>query len=102
MRHSDFALAAAAVQVMIEGGRCRRIAISIGGAGATALRATEAEARLLGSALDERDLDEAGDLVAKSLTPLADPHASPRYRRRIAAALVKRALAEARDEAKAA
>ena len=65
-------------------------------------RAADAEARLLGSALDERDLDEAGDLVAKSLAPLADPHASPRYRRRIAAALVKRALAEARDEAKAA
>jgi CO/xanthine dehydrogenase FAD-binding subunit len=102
VRHSDFALAAAAVQVMVEGGRCRRIAISIGGADATALRATEAEARLLGCALDERDLDEAGDLAAKSVTPLADPHASPRYRRRIVAALVKRALAEARDEAKAA
>jgi CO/xanthine dehydrogenase FAD-binding subunit len=102
VRHSDFALAAAAVQVMVAGGTCRRIAITIGGVGATALRAADAEARLLGSALDERDLDEAGDLAAKSLTPLADPHASPRYRRRIAAALVKRALAEARDEAKAA
>ena len=102
IRHSDFALAAAAVQLALDGGRCRRIAISIGGADATPLRATEAEQRLLGTALDARDIDDAGALVAKALAPLADQHASPLYRRRVAAALVKRALAEARDEAKAA
>lgn len=102
VRHSDFALAAAAVQLALDGGRCCRIAISIGGADATPLRATDAERRLLGTALDARDLDDAGALVAKALAPLADQHASPLYRRRVAAALVKRALAEARDEARAA
>jgi CO/xanthine dehydrogenase FAD-binding subunit len=99
VRHSDFALAAAAVQIELDGGRCRRVVIGIGGAGATPLRLADAEARLIGTALDERDLDDAGALVAKAVDPLADHHASPLYRRRVAAALVRRALAEARDEA---
>ena len=103
VRHSDFALAAAAVQLALDpAGVCRRIAISVGGAAATPLRSADAERRLLGTTLDARDIDEAGTLVADALAPLADLHASPLYRRRVAAALVKRALAEARDEAKAA
>jgi CO/xanthine dehydrogenase FAD-binding subunit len=103
VRHSDFALAAAAVQLALDpGGICRRVAIAVGGADAIPQRAAAAEARILGTTLDERDLDEAAALVANALTPLADQHASPLYRRRVAATLVKRALAEARDEARAA
>jgi CO/xanthine dehydrogenase FAD-binding subunit len=103
VRYSDFALSAAAVQLALDkGGACGRIAISVGGADATPLRMAAAEARLLGSRLDERDLDAAGALVGGALVPLVDRHASPRYRRRVAAALVKRAVAEARDAAKTA
>ena len=103
VRHSDFALSAAAVQLALDGGGvCRRIAIGVGGADATPVRAAAAEQRLLGTRIEKRDIEDAGALVASALAPLADLHASPRYRNRIAAALVTRALAEARDAAKAA
>jgi CO/xanthine dehydrogenase FAD-binding subunit len=103
VRQSDFAQSAAAVQLALDGGgACRRIAISVGGADAAPVRAAAAEQRLLGTRLEARDIEDAGALVASALAPLADPHASPRYRGRVAAALVKRALAEARDAAKAA
>ncbi|HXQ52336.1 MAG TPA: FAD binding domain-containing protein [Stellaceae bacterium] len=103
VRHSDFALAAAAVQLALDaGGVCRRIAISIGGAAATPLRMAEAEKRLVGTRLEERDIADAGALVRDAIAPLPDPHASALYRRRVAASLAERAIAEARDEARAA
>lgn len=100
VRASDFALLAAAAQVELDaGGAVKRAAVSVGGAASMPLRMTAAEGRLLGTRLDARDIEEAAALAAQSLQPAADPHASPRYRRRVASALVARALAEARDEA---
>jgi CO/xanthine dehydrogenase FAD-binding subunit len=100
VRQSDFALSAAAAQVALDSdGTCRRIAICVGGASATPQRMAAAERRLLGTRLESRDLADAGSLVHDAVTPLEDHHASPRYRRRVAAALVERAVAEARDEA---
>jgi CO/xanthine dehydrogenase FAD-binding subunit len=100
VRHSDFALAAAAAQVALDGdGRCQRVAISVGGVASMPVRMRDAERRLVGTRLAPADLAAAGALAAAALEPAADPHASPRYRRRVAAALVARALAEARDEA---
>jgi CO/xanthine dehydrogenase FAD-binding subunit len=102
VRQSDFALAAAAVQVALDaGGVCRRAAIAVGGAEALPLRVAAAEARLVGTRLDEDDIAAATALARAALTPLADLHASPRYRRRVAGALVARALAEAKREATA-
>ncbi|HZT52381.1 MAG TPA: xanthine dehydrogenase family protein subunit M [Stellaceae bacterium] len=100
VRQSDFALAAAAVQVALDPtGLCRRAAISVGGAGATPMRIPAAEARLCGTRLEAGDTDAAAAIVRGAVNPLADPHASPAYRRRIAGALVARAIAEARTEA---
>jgi CO/xanthine dehydrogenase FAD-binding subunit len=102
VRQSDFALAAAAVQLALDaGGVCRRIALSIGGADAIPTRIAAAEARLRGTRLEERDIEEAAAIVRDALTPLADQHASPAYRRRVAGALVSRAVAEAKAEAAA-
>jgi CO/xanthine dehydrogenase FAD-binding subunit len=102
VRASDFALVAAAAQVMLDReGRCARVAVSVGGAASAPLRMATAEERLFGTRLDETDLAEAGELAAAALDPAPDPHASPRYRKRVAAALVARALAEAREEARA-
>ncbi len=96
IRRSDFALAAAAVQVARDaGGTCRRIAIAVGGAAPTPIRIAAAERRLLGTRLEPSDIDAAAAIVREAVAPLADLHASPAYRRRVAAALVARALAEA-------
>ncbi|HEY3920425.1 MAG TPA: FAD binding domain-containing protein [Stellaceae bacterium] len=103
VRHSDFALVAAACQLALDrDGVCRRIALGIGGAEAKPFRATAAEARLVGTRLETADLDKAMDEMQQALSPLADVHASADYRRRVAGALAARALAEARDEARVA
>jgi CO/xanthine dehydrogenase FAD-binding subunit len=103
IRHSDFALSAAAVQLHLDGdGVCRRIAVSVGGAGATPIRIAEAEQRLTATRLEPRDIDAAAVIVRDAVAPLSDQHASPLYRRRVAAALVARAIAEAQHDAKAA
>jgi CO/xanthine dehydrogenase FAD-binding subunit len=102
IRHSDFALSAAAVQLRLDGdGVCRRIAVSVGGAGATPVRIAGAEQRLTGTRLEPRDIDAAAAIVREAVAPLSDQHASPLYRRRVAAALVVRAIAEAQLEAQA-
>jgi len=101
IRRSDFALVAAAVQLGLDaGGACRRIAISLGGIGEMPVRvAEEAATSLVGTRLAAADLAKAVAAIRDSLEPRADIHASADYRRRVAGALVERAIAEARDEA---
>ena len=99
-RRSDFALAAAAVQLGVDDdGRCRRVAIGIGGAGPVPQRAPAAEDGLLGTPLAARDLTEAARRAGAEVVCLGDPHAPAEYRRRVVGGLVARALAEARTEA---
>lgn len=103
VRHSDFALVAAACQLALDqDGVCRRIALGIGGAEAVPFRAAAAETRLVGMRLDAVDVEMAMDEMQAALSPLADVHASADYRRRVAGALAARAIAAARDEALAA
>jgi CO/xanthine dehydrogenase FAD-binding subunit len=103
VRQSDFALVAAACQLALDkDGVCRRIALGIGGAEAVPRRASPAEARLTGTRLEAGDVEKALDEMQAALLPLADVHASADYRRRVAGALAARAIAQARDEARAA
>jgi CO/xanthine dehydrogenase FAD-binding subunit len=103
VRQSDFALVAAACQLALDkDGVCRRIALGIGGAEASPLRAAAAEARLAGTKLEASQVEQAMDELQASLSPLADVHASADYRRRVAGALAARVIAEARDHALAA
>jgi len=103
VRQSDFALVAAACQLVLDhDGVCRRIALGIGGAEASPVRAAAAEKRLTGTRLEAGDIDKAMGELQATLSPLSDVHASADYRRRVAGALAARAIAEARDEAKAA
>jgi CO/xanthine dehydrogenase FAD-binding subunit len=99
IRRSDFALSAAAAQLVLEGGVCRRIALSVGGAGAVPVRIAAAERRLLGTRLSEDDIAAAAALTGDAIAPVGDLHASALYRRRVACALVARALSEAKAEA---
>ncbi len=100
IRQSDFALVAAACQLVLDdGGVCRKLALGIGGAEASPVRATAAEARLTGTKLEADDVDAAMNELQQALQPLADVHASADYRRRVAGALAARVIAEARDDA---
>jgi CO/xanthine dehydrogenase FAD-binding subunit len=99
-RHSDFALAAAAVQLALDGdGACRSVAIAVGGVGGAPLRIDAATERLRGTTLAAEDLAAAAAIVREVVEPASDLHASADYRRRVAGALVERALLDARSEA---
>jgi CO/xanthine dehydrogenase FAD-binding subunit len=100
IRQSDFALVAAACQLVLDNdGVCRKLTLGIGGAEPSPVRATAAETRLVGTKLEASDVDAAMNLLQQALDPLADMHASADYRRRVAGALAARVIAEARDEA---
>lgn len=99
-RRSDFALVAAAAQILLdERGVCRRASVAVGGLGGAPVRLSAAAERLVGTPLAESDIAAAVGIVQGSIEPQSDLHASADYRRRVAGALIARAVSEARVEA---
>ncbi len=99
-RKSDFALAAAAVQLALDAnGVCQKIVIAIGGVEAAPVRARTAERKLAGTKLDAADVTGALASLDEILSPRSDLYASAEYRRRVASALVERAIVEAKADA---
>lgn len=94
-RHGDFALAAAAVTLTVSGGTIAEARIALTGVGPTALRATEAEALLLGHALEKDLTGRTVEAVRAAIDPDTDLHASADYRRHLTGVLAGRALAAA-------
>jgi carbon-monoxide dehydrogenase medium subunit len=99
-RRSDFAFAAAAAQIELDAeGRCKRIAIGVGAVADVPFRLAAAESQLIGTTLNAAEVLDAVRAALADVEPMSDPHASPGYRRRAAAELAARAVAEARDDA---
>jgi len=98
-RSGDFAIAGAACGIEVTDGRISRCAIGLLGLAGVPLRAHGAEAALTGTAVESVDPDAVGAGATADLTPPADIHASSRYRRRVGAAMVARAVATALREA---
>ena len=99
-RRSDFAFASAAAQVELgDDGKAKRIAIGIGAVTDVPLRLEAAEAQLAGSALDEKTVRAAVTEALADIEALEDLHASAAYRRRAAATLAVRAIADAKANA---
>ena len=100
IRDSDFALAAAAAQVELDGdGACVRIHMAVGGATPCPLRAGQVEDALRGTPLADGQVRDAVAALGDVLDPASDVHADADYRRRIACVMAARAIASARDEA---
>jgi carbon-monoxide dehydrogenase medium subunit len=102
-RHGDFAIAGAVVAVELDGDdRVARCAIGLLGLGSTPLRATAAEQAALGEKADVA-AEELGGLATSDLDAVpSDLHGSSAYRRRVGAAMVRRAWDAAIEEAIAA
>jgi carbon-monoxide dehydrogenase medium subunit/6-hydroxypseudooxynicotine dehydrogenase subunit alpha len=95
-RHGDFALGGAAVLCTTdENGTCTRARIALLGASDVPLRADEAEAALLGHAIDESSAAEAAAVAVRDIDPTGDIHGSSNYRKRLIEAMVRRALVAA-------
>lgn len=94
LRHGDFALAAVAVQVVVDPeGRIGEARLALAGVAPSPIRARSVEAALLGR--EARDLPEIAALVTEDIQPEDDIHASASYRRELARILTRRALLQA-------
>jgi CO/xanthine dehydrogenase FAD-binding subunit len=101
-RQSDFAFVSAAAQLAVDQqGRCTRAAIGIGAATAVPLRLDAVIKTLEGRTFDEKAVRQSLRAALADIDPLADLHASADYRRRVAATLATRAIADAFREAHA-
>jgi carbon-monoxide dehydrogenase medium subunit len=100
-RHGDFAIAGAAIGVELDDDdRIRHCAIALIGLGSTPVRATQAEAALVGQLVGDVDSAEVGRLAVANLESIPyDLHGSAEYRRHVGAVMVARAWTAASAEA---
>jgi carbon-monoxide dehydrogenase medium subunit len=82
----------AAAVLTFEGARVTEARIALGCVGPTIVRALEAEAALIGSALDAGARARAAELAAEAIRPIDDVRGSAGYRKSAVRALVARAL----------
>ena len=92
-RQGDFAVVAAAVAVDIADGVCRSARVVLGGVGPLPV-VVGAEA-LAGQPAAPESWHAMGERAASQIEPPSDTHGSSSFRKRLAATLVSRALAEA-------
>ena len=100
-RHGDFAIVGVAAMISLDGGRVKRAAVAVAGAGPVPIRLSEIEAALEGEAVDGPAFGEAAAQAAE-IDAMDDAYASASYRRRLAGVLVERALVRAAARAGAA
>jgi carbon-monoxide dehydrogenase medium subunit len=96
----DFATAAAAVMLQMQGGRVARAAIGLTNVAPTALRARAAEAALTGKSLDEASLGEAARLAMSICNPTPDQRGDVAYKTAMCGEMTRRALQAAAARAK--
>jgi CO/xanthine dehydrogenase FAD-binding subunit len=98
-RHGDFALGGAAVSLTLNAdGVVERAAIALLAAGPVPVRATDAEAELLGRPPDADAARRAADAARAAISPTGDIHGSAEYRRGLIGTLVERGILSAAGE----
>lgn len=98
-RHGDYALAGVAAAVVLdEQGRCRDVRVALFSVGDRPILAEQVSRTLVGH-VPSRDAIRAAaeDAARQDIDPPGDIHASSRYRRQLAAVLVRRVLQRAID-----
>jgi CO/xanthine dehydrogenase FAD-binding subunit len=91
----EIAVVGAAVLVTVDGGRIADARIALTAVAPTIVRASAAEAALLGAAAGEIDGPALGELIAGAARPIGDVRASQDYRSAMVAVVARRALAAA-------
>jgi carbon-monoxide dehydrogenase medium subunit len=98
-RHGDFAIVGLAVSLTLSDGTIRDPRLAFSGIADVPVRATEAENLLAGERPSAELFDDAARLATNDIDPPADLHGTADYRKKIAAALVRRGLQAATDNA---
>ena len=96
---SHFAIVGVAASVTVSGGACTSASVGVTGAGASASRATAAEAALQGSSLDDAAITSAASAAASGIDFNEDVHASAEYREHLTKVFAMRAISAAAERA---
>ncbi len=98
-RHGDFAIVGLAASLTFAGGAISDARLAFAGVSDVPVRAAAAENLLVGERPSAELFAEAAMRATADLDPPADLHGSADYRRKVAAALVRRGLQAAADNA---
>ena len=98
----DFATAAVAVLITLDGDTCSRAAVVLTNLGPTPIRVAQAEAALAGSPVDDAAINEAAECAVAASDPVEDMRGSVAYKKRMAGEVTRRAIREALDRARGA
>ena len=98
-RHGDFAIVGLATSLTLSEGAISDARLAFAGISDVPVRAADAEDLLVGERPSAELFDEAARRATEDIDPPADLHGSADYRRKVAAALVRRGLREAADNA---
>lgn len=96
----DFAAAAVAVQITLDGGSFTSAGIGLTNVGPMPIKATRAEKALVGKAAVESTIAEAARIAAEEAEPADDLRGSADYKRSLVRVLTARALRQAITRAK--
>jgi carbon-monoxide dehydrogenase medium subunit len=96
----DYAVAAVAVQLTLDGNACQSVRIGLTNVSPTPLRAANAEAALTGQPLTEANIKAAAAAAAQECEPSSDLRGSEEYKRDIVRVLTIRAINKAVERAK--
>ena len=99
-RHGDFAMVGLAASLTLADGAITDARLAFSGVADVPVRAVEAESLLLDQQPSAELFAEAARRAAEQLDPPADLHGSSQYRKKVAAALVRRGLQAAADNAR--
>lgn len=96
----DFATAAVAVQLTVDGDTCTSARIGLTNVSPTPMRAAGAEAALTGQTLSEEAIRAAGSAAAAECDPSPDLRGSVEYKRDLVRVITMRAIRQALERAK--
>jgi carbon-monoxide dehydrogenase medium subunit len=99
-RHGDFAIVGLAASLVFSGGVISEARLAFAGVSDVPVRAAAAEDLLAGERPSAELFDEAARRATEDLDPPADLHGSSDYRKTVAAAVVRRGLRAAADNAR--
>jgi carbon-monoxide dehydrogenase medium subunit len=94
-RAGDWAIAAAAAAVWVDGGTIADAGVALSALGPTTIHVSRAEELLRGQAASEELFEQAGEIASEDCAPLPDGRGPVDYKRHLAGVLVKRALRRA-------
>lgn len=100
-RAGDFALVGAVAMVHVDASDvCQAARLVLFGVDGVPVRARQAEAHLVGTRVADDSLREVEQIVANTLDPEADIHASDIYRKEVGGVMARRTLAQALKRAR--